>query len=100
MFITLGFPIGGWLLLNLFESSIKQDIASARGDLANLSVLLVGDFNLQPADEAKMKIDCPSAQGTFQNITSCFLVHGSLFLTRSLTSSSLKPVRLFLRLVV
>lgn len=30
-------------------------------------VVLVGDFSLHPADEAKIQVDCPSSQGAFQN---------------------------------
>ena len=50
------------------EYKIKSDITCAKRDLANSAVIWVGDFNLQPADEAKMERDCPSSQGTFQNI--------------------------------
>ena len=51
--------------MHSLECRVKGDIALARGDPANKSVLLVGDFNLQPADEAKIRIDCLFAQGSF-----------------------------------
>ena len=57
-------PIGR---MHILAGNIKSDIAMAKGGPTNKSVLLVGDFHLQPADEAKTKMDCPSAQGIFQN---------------------------------
>lgn len=51
--------------MHSLECRVKGDIGLPRGDPANKSVFLGGDFNLQLADEAKIRINCPSAQGVF-----------------------------------
>ena len=42
------------------EGSLAADIAVVRADMTNTSLILVGDFNLHPEDEPKVKVDCPA----------------------------------------
>ena len=58
--------------MTIMGKRIRNVVRLAKGDLTNSSVILLGDFNLQPTDEAKIKIDCPSTQGVFQNCTGPF----------------------------
>ena len=35
-------------------------------------LIIAGDFNIHPADEPKIKVDCPSTPGIFQNVVGPF----------------------------
>ena len=49
------------------EVGFKSDIGHVKSDPMHTSLLLMGDFNLQPPDEPKIKVDTPSCTGTFHN---------------------------------
>ena len=42
------------------ERALMADIATARADLTNSSLILIGDFSLHPEDDPKVKVDCPA----------------------------------------
>ena len=46
--------------MSKIEGSLRIDIANVRADLTNSSLILIGDFNLHPEDEPKVKVDCPT----------------------------------------
>ena len=54
------------------ESSFRRDMALVNENPSTLSSVLFGDFNVQPLDEPKIRVDTPEAPGLFRNYNSPF----------------------------
>ena len=77
------------------ECSVERDIACARGDRANSSVFLGGDFNFQLAGEAKIQMECP-----FKKLGPAFAGRWSSMIDISTEIRVRQPNHFFLRLLV
>ena len=61
---THNFGLSG-MEMSRIERALMTDMATIRIDMTNSSLILNGDFNLHPADEPKIKVDCPEVLGSF-----------------------------------
>ena len=47
------------------EAAVKSRFEIFNGNRVDCSLILAGDFDLHPEDEAKVEVDCPRIPGAF-----------------------------------
>jgi len=70
-FVVHNYALTSGVMLRI-ENSLRRDITLAQSDAANNSVLLVGDFNIHPVDEPKIRVDSPCRPGIFTSYNAPF----------------------------